>query len=824
MKVICIYPGRFQPFVIHHKLIYDKLKKEFGNDVYIATSNKVDIAMSPFDFIDKKKIINSFGIKNVNKVKSPYISSEILDKFDPKDTAVVFVLGQKDYNRLKSTKKQEDGLPWFIPYDKGNIKYTFDRHAYVYIAPLIKLKIPGYGYMSGTNVRKVFQDLDINESKRKELFIYIFGKFNIDIYKLLKYKISNVREAIDEFISNDFKSIINEVSKGYSSGAIVDDGPGGFYGNKYTYEKNTKEFAEKLGMMVVDYLIPDKELENFAFHVYPGGPIGDVSFFETGVGGMGIKDRDTQRMDFRGNKAYKMWKKYIKKVAQVSGYKILNNLDSVQAIEDSKDIGTIDLFFELLDKKINPKIGNKVWWTKELQNADLLTNDIDIKKASKTSKTSIKEYKTSILNTIKPVCPIDNKYSKEWWDEQLILEGIASGHMSHPFEDNNLTFGDFKELIDKSLNGNLALERDIGEKVDGQNLLITWKDNKLKAARNKTQRKDPIGISQVMDMFKGRGEIRNAFVYAMQDLDKAISALPVNKREDLFNNGKNFMNLEILYPQNRNVINYDISAIQFHTLNQYDINGNIIGSSKEGAYILKKMIDDANQSVQKRFKIIEPNVLKINKNKDFSIKKLYFLNKLIKLQNKFNLKDINTLGDYHYAWWQNFISQMSKNYILPNNLLIILINRWAFMDKSYSLTKIKKEIKDEKFLMWILNFDKNDHKKQLKVNILPFENLFLELGSEVLKNIHGFLAGNPDKVIQDLRNDIAKIIKQLRLNGDITQLEKMNTQLEKIKTLGGFKNIIPAEGIVFQFKGKLYKYSALFSPLNQIMGIMRYSR
>jgi len=46
--------------------------------------------------------------------------------------------------------------------------------------------------------------------------------------------------------------------------------------------------------------------------------------------------------------------------------------------------------------------------------------------------------------------------------------------------------------------------------------------------------------------FKGRGEIYKAFVYAMKDLGKAIGQLSDKQRDKMFDEGKNFMNLEIM--------------------------------------------------------------------------------------------------------------------------------------------------------------------------------------------------------------------------------------------------------------------------------------
>ena len=50
--------------------------------------------------------------------------------------------------------------------------------------------------------------------------------------------------------------------------------------------------------------------------------------------------------------------------------------------------------------------------------------------------------------------------------------------MSHPFDDRELTFGDLKEMIRRSLVGELNVEKEVTEKLDGQNLMF-WKDGQL---------------------------------------------------------------------------------------------------------------------------------------------------------------------------------------------------------------------------------------------------------------------------------------------------------------------------------------------------------
>ena len=111
--------------------------------------------------------------------------------------------------------------------------------------------------------------------------------------------------------------------------------------------------------------------------------------------------------------------------------------------------------------------------------------------------------------------------------------GGAYGHLSHPFDDKNMTFGDMKQLVDLALQGKLEYVR---EKTDGQNIMVTWKDGKLRAARNKghikNAGKNSLTASGIKDMFAGRGDIEDAFFFAMKDLGKAIGKLNKKQRDE----------------------------------------------------------------------------------------------------------------------------------------------------------------------------------------------------------------------------------------------------------------------------------------------------
>jgi len=411
---------------------------------------------------------------------------------------------------------------------------------------------------------------------------------------------------------------------------------------------------------------------------------------------------------------------------------------------------------------------------------------------------------------------------------KLLIEGGAYGHMNHPFDDKNLTFGDLKKIIELGLGGELDREDGVTEKLDGQNLMISWKNGKLVTARNKGQLKNfganSMDIKGVASKFAGRGDIKDAFVFAMKDLGKSIGSLSDKQKEKVFGNGKMWMNLEVMWPKSANVINYDKAEIIFHGTLEYDDSGNAIGQPKGSARMLAGMIKQVNQHIQKHYKIGKPQFLTVPKSQNFGSKKKTFLGRLNKLQKEFGLKNNDTLSMYHQSYWEEYIYNAAKQfkYKISKNVLHKLTRRWAFFDKSYSVRDMKSTIKNDKFLDWVLTTDKVDHQKMVKQNMRPFEVLFFAVGTEILKNIKGYLAVSPDKAVQKIRKDVISAINTVKKSKDIKKLETLKHQVGKLNSIGGLKSIVPSEGIVFKYKGNTYKFTGAFAPVNQIVGLLNF--
>jgi hypothetical protein len=199
-NIIAIYPGRFQPFGQHHAAAFKWLQKEFGGaNAYIVTSNVVRPPKSPFSFKDKQDIIRHYGFADrLVQVKNPYKSEEILSKLNPKDTAVVFMVGAKDMAedpRFKIGAKKDGNPSYFQDYKKNKSSLQgFDKHGYLVVAPHVHITIPGYGEMSGTTLRKAL-GAKIPRDKKIKQFEAIFGWYDKKTADMVFDKIEAMSES-----------------------------------------------------------------------------------------------------------------------------------------------------------------------------------------------------------------------------------------------------------------------------------------------------------------------------------------------------------------------------------------------------------------------------------------------------------------------------------------------------------------------------------------------------------------------------------------------------------------------------------------------------
>ena len=689
---------------------------------------------------------------------------------------------------------------------------------------------------------------------------------------------------IQEFLTTiDMSKIIKEITSTTTSGKQgVDSGPSALMGGMGGYTERNKEWAEKLGWEVVNYIL-DVDVSKIPPFKGEFGGGKSVSYLPAGIGTGGTPNNPE---NLAGGEGYNKWVKNMKKVAQEVGFKLVNFMDKDEKVlkkqiakdtaatlkqqkSDEKDIKDIKVEESVLTKEWWDEVLTEVSAKTKLFKQKLMRRGIKIRyDKAKAEKDLVQKYggqgevvakkfglrkayyavpKKGFKKDTKPVLKINKQemeklhkdkvldkgnlkvvFSEAWWKENLLTEGGAYGHMAHPFDDKDLTFGDLKKIIENGLGGTLSREDGVTEKLDGQNIMVSWKDGKLIAARNKGHIKNggktALDTKGIISKFKGRGDISDAFTFAMKDLEKAIKGLSDKQKEKIFNNGYNFMNMEVMWPKSANVIDYDKAELVFHGALKYDDSGKVVGEVKGSGRILAGMIKQVNMHIGKKYKIGKPVFLDVPKHQDFGKMKGKFLGRLKKLQSQFDLKESDTLGLYHQKWWEIFVyvKWPGDKKTLSNKIKEGLVKRWAFFDKKYTIPMMRNDIKDEKQLEWVLKFDKENHTAQVKKNMKPFEELFFEVGAEILKNVKGFMAANPDKAVQGIRKRLDKAISSVRSGGDLKKLNTLKLQLDKLNSIGGVDSIVPSEGIVFKYKGNTYKFTGAFAPINQITGLIAF--
>ena len=412
------------------------------------------------------------------------------------------------------------------------------------------------------------------------------------------------------------------------------------------------------------------------------------------------------------------------------------------------------------------------------------------------------------------------------FDGNLLTEGGLGGHMSHPYDDRGMTFSNLEKMIDQALSGELS-KTETREKTDGQNLFASIINGKIKFARNKTNAKNrgaqAMTIADMAKKWKDKPDVADAFVNGAKVLEKTLLKLSKDDLISIFDNGRNWVNFEVMWSVNKNVIDYDRDIIVFHNVSMIDDDGHDIGLDSSAEGNLYSKINQFN-AIDKT-SVYPPPIINLKKSVDFSKKKAYFIGKLGKFRSLQKIGKGGTIGGWMDRFWEKKIRLLEKRLDNPlkKKTRDKIIRRFTDWDKSYKLTQIRKDIGYEPLFNGIKDLDKNLAALS-KDATMPLELLFLELGVEVMQNMDTFLSANPDKTIIALRKDISSKISQIRSSNDIGDLKKMREALKKIQAIGGFSKLVPSEGIVFKFNGKTYKLTGLFAPVNALLGLGRFKR
>ena len=541
--IVAIYPGRFQPFGRHHAAAFKWLESKFGDkNSYIATSNVVNPEKSPLDFNEKKEIIGKYGLGNrVVQAKNPYAPQEILSKYDPKTTAVVFMVGEKDMKedpRFTVGKNKSGKDSYFRIYKLGETLKPYDQHGYLIVAPHVSYKIDGVGEMSGTNIRKALSNSS-NPEQYKKAFTDIFGWYNIKIAELLKKKfaLKKINESILKYLIETIVEkfdLKDKVWKDYNL-SLLDDDDMKVIWNMYsnTYAKNGLDFSvNDFGELKTKYkAVYLEDVDN------DGVPDAFIVFRPTEFGNkialLGTNDKKEAKRDLL---------KQVFKLLKTSGW-FLEASMKMEEILSASDVPVVT----------DPKVINAIAGHKGLE---MMDDGYYKRKLSKVDKTIVKRMYGKPKGSI---------------NEQLLKEGGAAGHMAHPFDIPSVKNGnDLVKVFDKTA---ISLTKNpVPVKIDGINASIRLAnvDGKLQFVMDRGSNK-PLDVKGITTkdltarfgeghgMIKIGGKVLEIFNKAIPSIKQELNALGMLKNPNIL------FNIEYVEGKS-NVQEYENNFLAIHNL------------------------------------------------------------------------------------------------------------------------------------------------------------------------------------------------------------------------------------------------------------------
>jgi len=415
----------------------------------------------------------------------------------------------------------------------------------------------------------------------------------------------------------------------------------------------------------------------------------------------------------------------------------------------------------------------------------------------------------------------NNIYIKQLFEN--MNEGGLGGHMSHLYEDQELTFGEIKAVFNQATKGKLE---SVTEKLDGQNIFFTFEPSTgLRFARNIGNIKTGgMGADEVESRWADKPNVAAAFTKAYKIMSAAIAAISATERKKIFNDGKIWYSAEIVGTLNPNVINYDQDAVIFHESGTvYDENGQplTIDTSKNFARLVSSVNRMQLAIKNSGWKVLSPVMVPLQKlSNDEPLEEA--LNGLNELMNKYSMSNDNTLND---MFVEKLMSEDMAKLVADEDTKQYLAE--LIGDFNATITSKKPILKDlisegllqQADLPVVLNLIRNAPKLYSNT-VEPIRNIITSFAISVLQGVQSYLILNPNEEVKRLKDEVQSAIEHIRSSGGEHQNQILDSELSRLRSLDRITSSM--EGIAFKYNGKLYKLTGAFAPINQILGIKKY--
>ena len=384
---------------------------------------------------------------------------------------------------------------------------------------------------------------------------------------------------------------------------------------------------------------------------------------------------------------------------------------------------------------------------------------------------------------------------------QPVMEGGVCGHVQHLYNDLSVTFDDLSEIIHLGFTSNL--ESSV-EKVDGQPLAMTYRDGRFLFAYSG----EPKSIDDLeLEFFKDLP--KKVYREVCERLENAFKGNPsLNK----WFSGNKLLHMEIISSDMPNMIKYNRDAIVFHYMVTYDENGKPIDKDRDIVDEIARELDNNNQ----RIEIVGPPRLKM-KDIDFTDVENRLQNELSEMVKRAGLTGSSTLFDYISSHVKSFIADAGGS--VDDKQASVITRKWLGLNKTHQFSE--RLYKDEKTRQILIELDKYKGPEYTNKVYNVIKVFITSICIAILKGLQTYVAKDIPDGAATMRKILNDAIKDLQSSGDLDNVDKLKYALDRINTLGGDKNLFPSEGIMFNFKGKIYKITGMFADYITLSNVIR---
>lgn len=414
---------------------------------------------------------------------------------------------------------------------------------------------------------------------------------------------------------------------------------------------------------------------------------------------------------------------------------------------------------------------------------------------------------------------------------ESVEEGGAAGHMLHPFDVDEFTFGDYKQLVNDLFSTRVE---HITEKLDGMNIFATVAPNgEVRFARNAGQIKGDdagMGMAEMEARWGGEGKdtsILDAYKNAYNLFSDAVRSLPDPVGFFNGNGYRIYANCEVIDKTHPNSVPYANTVLSFHEIIAFSTDGSAkkieLPEEEERSKMetLKRLLPTVNSQYGKA-QVTPEVVIAIREDNQETLEQ--YLSLVDHIEEYAGVDDDTTLIQYRERLLTGYIADHGFGILLNNQFTDNFIRRWVYGEKNPTIVQLKKQILNsgipgaDKIVAAAQQFEKEILPEAMKEIMEPVENFFYNLGNEVIGRCQGLAnEGNEGEAIEGLVQQLENTKEMIRQLDDPELTEEMAYWLHRLAVIGDKYNA--AEGVVFNYKGKTMKLTGSFAALNRAINL-----